>query len=53
MYWTHNEGKSGVAEKLIRNWLNDKICKHMHLYQKNVYIDKLDNIVNDYNNTYH
>ena len=53
MYWTDNEEKSGVAERLNRNWLKNKICKHMHLYQKNVYIDNLDNIVNDYNNTYH
>ena len=31
----------------------DKIFKLMTLISKNVYIDKLDDIVNKYNNTYH
>ena len=31
----------------------DKIIKLMTLISKNVYIDKLDDIVNKYNNTYH
>ena len=30
-----------------------KICKYMTLISKSVYIDKLDDIVNKYNNTYH
>ena len=52
MYSTHNEGKFAVAESLIRT-LKNKIYKHMTSISKNVYIDKLDNIVNKYNNTYH
>ena len=52
MYSTHNEGKSVVAERLIRTSKN-KIYKYMTSVSKNVYIDKLDDIVNKYDNTYH
>ena len=52
MYSTHNEGKSIVAERFIRI-LKNKIYKYMTSISKNVYIDKLDDIVNGYNNTYH
>ena len=52
MYSTHNEGKSVVAERFIRT-LKSKIYKYMTSILKNVYIDKLDNIVDEYNNTYH
>ena len=52
MYSTHNEGKSVVAERFIRT-LKSKICKYMTAISKNVYIDKLDDIVDEYNNTYH
>ena len=52
MYSTHNERKSVVAERFIRT-LKSKIYKHMTAISKNVYIDKLDDIVNEYNNTYH
>ena len=52
MYSTHNEVKSLVAERFIRT-LKNKIYKHMTAVSKNVYIDKLDDIVNEYNNTYH
>ena len=52
MYSTHNEGKSVVAERFIRT-LKSKIYKYMTSISKNVYIDKLDNIVDKYNNTYH
>ena len=52
MYLTHNEGKSVVAERFIRT-LKSKIYKHMTSISKNVYIDKLDDIVNEYNNAYH
>ena len=52
MYSTHNEGKSVVAERFIRN-LKNKIYKYMTSISKNLYIDKLDDIVNKYNNTYH
>ena len=53
MYSTHNEGKSVVvAEEFIRT-LKSKIYKYMTSISKNVYINKLDDIVNEYNNTYH
>ena len=52
MYSTNNEGKSVVAERLIRT-LKSKIYKYMTSISKNVYIDKLNAIVNKYNNTYH
>ena len=52
MYSTHNEGKSLVVERFIRT-LKTKIYKYMTSISKNVYIDKLDDIVNKYNNTYH
>ena len=52
MYLIHNEGKSVVAERFIRT-LKNKIYKHMTAISKNVYIDKLHDIVNEYNNTYH
>ena len=52
MYSTHNEGKSVVAERFIRT-LKSKICKYMTSISKNVYIDKLDDIVDEYYNTYH
>ena len=52
MYSTNNEGKSVVAERFIRT-LKKKIYKYITLVPKNVYIDKLDDIVNKYNNTYH
>ena len=49
MYSTHNEGKSVVAESFIRT-IKDKINKCMTSISKNVYIDKLDDIVHKYNN---
>ena len=52
MYSTDNEGKSVVAEKFIRT-LKNKIYKYMTSTSKNVYIDKLEDIVHKYNNTYH
>ena len=52
MYSTHNEGKFVVSERFIRT-LKNKIYKYMISVSKNVYIDKLDDIVNKYNNTYH
>ena len=48
MYSTHNEEKSIVAERFVRT-LKDKVYKHMTVVPKNVYND----IVNEYNNTYH
>ena len=52
MYSTHNEGKSVIAERFIRTTKN-KIYKYMTSISKNVYIDKLDDTVRKYNNTYH
>ena len=52
MYSTYNEGKSVVAERFIRT-LKNKIYKYMTSISKSVFIDKLDDIVNKYNNTYH
>ena len=52
MYSKHNEGKSVVAERFIRT-LKNKIYKYMTSVSKNVYIDKLDDIVNKYDNAYH
>ena len=52
MYSIHNEGKSVVAEEFIRT-LKTKIYKYMTAISKNVYIDKLNDMVNEYNNTYH
>ena len=52
MYSIHNEGKPVVSERFIRT-LKNKIYKYMTLMSKNAYIDKLDDIVDGYNNTYH
>ena len=52
MYSTHNKGKSVVAERFIRT-IKNKIYKHMTSISKNVYIDKLDDIVHKYNNKKH
>ena len=49
---THNEGKSVVVERFIRTWKN-KIYNHMTFALKNAYLDHLDDIVNECNNTYH
>ena len=49
MYSIHNQGKSVVAERTLKT----KIYKYMTLVPENVYIDKLDDIVGDYNNKYH
>ena len=50
-YSMHNAGKSVIAEIFIRT-LKNKIYKYMTSISKTVYIDKLDDIVNKYNNTY-
>ena len=52
MYSIHNDQKSVVAERFIRT-LKTKIGKYTTSISKNVYINKLDNIVNEYNNTCH
>ena len=52
MYSIHSEGKSVVAERFFRT-LKNKIYKYITSISKKVYIDKLDDIVDKYNNTYH
>ena len=52
MYSTHSEGKSVVAERVIRT-IHNKIYKYMTSISKNVYIDKLDDILHTYNNKKH
>ena len=52
MYSTHNEEKFVAAERFIRI-LKNKIYKNMTSISKNVYIDKLADIVNTYHNKYH
>ena len=52
MYSIHNEGKSVVAERFIRT-SKTKIYRHMTSISKNVYIDILNDIVNEYNNIHH
>ena len=53
VYSTHNEAKSVVSERFIKTLKND-FYKYMTLIiWKNVYIDKLDDMVNKYNNTFH
>ena len=47
MHSIHNEGKSVVAERFIRA-LKTKIYKYMTSVSKNVYIDNLDDIVDEY-----
>ena len=52
MYSTQNKGKPVAAERFVRT-IKNKIYKHMTAVPKNVYIDKLDDIINECNNAYH
>ena len=52
MYSTHNEEKSVAVERFIKT-LKNKIYKYVTSISKTVYIDKLNDIVNEHNNTYH
>ena len=51
MYSTHNEGKFVFAERFIK-LLKNKIYKYMTSISQNMFIDNLDDIVNNYNSTY-
>ena len=51
IYSTHNKWKSVVSERFIRI-LQNKTYNYMKSTSKNVYIDKLDDIINKYNNIY-
>ena len=46
----HNEGNYVVAERFIKT-LNNKIYKCLTSKSKNVYVDKLHDIMNKYSNT--
>ena len=52
MYSTNNGGESVVAERFMRT-VKNKIHKCMTSISKNVYIDKLYDIIDEYNNTHH
>ena len=52
MYYTNNKGRSVVFQRFIRIFKNT-IYKYMTSISKNVYIEKLDYIVNKYRNTYY
>ena len=52
MYSTLNEGKYVVSEKIIKTLKNIIYNYSMTAISKNVHIDKLGNIVNEYNNTH-
>ena len=52
MYSTINKEKSVVAERFIRT-IKNKIYKYMTSISKNVYIDRLDDIVKECYNSYH
>ena len=49
---TYNEGKSVVAERFIKA-LKSRVYRYMTSISRNLYIDKLDYVGNEYNNTYH
>ena len=51
MYSAHNEEKSVVAERFFRT-LKNKIYKHMTAVSKSAYFDVLNDIVDEYYNTY-
>ena len=51
MYSTHNEEKSVTAEITIKN-LKNEIYKYIISVSKNLFIEKLDDIANEYNNTH-
>ena len=52
MYSLHNKEKSVIGERFTRT-LKNKINKFVNSASKNVYFDKLDDIFNKYDNTYH
>ena len=52
MYSTHNEEKFVIAKKFIRT-LKTKILQYMITISKNIYIDKLNDFMGEYNNASH
>ena len=51
-YSIHNEGKYVATKRLIKN-VKNKIYKYMISVPKNVYINKLNDKVNNYYHAYH
>ena len=52
MYSIHRDGKSVVAKRFIRT-LKHKSCKYTTSLSEKVYVEKLDDVVNEYNSEYH
>ena len=52
MYSTYNKRRSVVEERSIGT-IKIKIYKYMTSVSQNVYIDKLNDIINEYNDAYH
>ena len=52
LYHTANEEKSSIVERWNKTMKN-KMCKMFSANNNTVYWDKLDKLVDDYNNTYH
>ena len=52
MYSTYNQGKSVFGERFIKT-LKSRVYKCMTSISRNVYNDKLDDIVNRFNYTYY
>ena len=52
MYLTHNEGKPAIVERFIRTFKNN-VSKYLASISKNAFIDKLEDMINNYNNKYH
>ena len=50
MHSTKNEGKSVASERFIGT-LKNKVYKYMTSISKNMYVNNLDDIGNEYNNT--
>ena len=52
MYYTHNEGKSVIAERFIKT-LKSKIYKKMTANDSKSYLSYLNKLADQYNNTYY
>ena len=51
VFHTHNKGKSVIAKRFIIT-LKNKSHKYVTSVSQNAYIDKLDDEINEYSNTY-
>ena len=52
MYFTHNEGKSVIAERFIKT-LKAKMYKKMTTNDSKSYLSYLNKLIDQYKNTYH